>query len=116
VLDDKVDPNVFDGCVSEVGSVVGGVWVTFVGGSLFESTLVTGLGPTTPPTPTILPSLFIKSSYDGPASPLDRFGGWEVCWSRCPNSMSVSGLCVTLVECHDSFKGTLAGMRGLSEL
>lgn len=79
------------------------------------STSVSGLrlGLSTPLTPTILEFLFVKSSYEGPASPLSVFCGGERYSSRRPNSMSVLGLGMVVEK--DPFKGILAGRRGLSD-
>ena len=69
VVDGKSGLNVFDGCVSEVETVIDGLWVLFTG-CLLSMSVSRRLSLSTSPTPTILSSLFVKSSYEGPARPL----------------------------------------------
>lgn len=104
---------VFEGCVRKLEGVIDDLWVPFAGGLLLTSISGPRLGLTVSLTPTMLPFLSIKSSYEGPASPLSMLCGWERCRSRRPNSMSVS---VWGELTQDSSKKMVGGMTGLSDI
>ena len=72
-MDGKAGLDVFEGCVSEVETVIDCLRVTFARGLLSMSVSGPRLTISTPLTPTILASLIVKSSYEGPARPLSVF-------------------------------------------